>query len=100
MIEKIPNIAGRVCTVLLDTGAQISLVTHQYAREAGFKGRPASIQTSEVGTGNKNRSKVLYRVLLKKRDGKVLRRSWRCCEHKFGEGKESVPCCGRKHGIT
>jgi hypothetical protein len=38
---------------------------------AGFKGRPASIQISGVGTGNKNRSKVQYRVLLRKGDGGV-----------------------------
>ncbi len=57
-----------MCTVLCDTGAHISLVIHQYAREAGFKGRPASIQISGVGSGNKNKSKVQYRVLLKKRD--------------------------------
>ncbi len=46
-------------------------MTHQYARDAGFKGRPASIQISGVGTGNKNRSKIQYRVLLRKRDGAV-----------------------------
>ncbi len=67
MIQKISDVMGRVCTVLWDTGAQISLVTH-HAREAGFKGCPASIQISGVGTGNKNRSKVQYKVLLKKRD--------------------------------
>jgi hypothetical protein len=53
------------------TQEQISLVTHQYAREAGFKGRPASIQISGVGSGNKNKSKVQFRVLLRKRDGGV-----------------------------
>jgi hypothetical protein len=71
MIQKIPDVTGRVCTVLWDTGAQTSLVTQQYAREAGFKGRTASIQISGVGTGNKNRSKAQYRVLLRKRDGGV-----------------------------
>jgi hypothetical protein len=60
-----------MCTVLWDTGAQISLVTHQYAREAGFKGRPASIRMSGVGAGSKNKSRVQYRVLLRKRDGGV-----------------------------
>jgi hypothetical protein len=69
MIQKIPDTTSRVCTVLWDTGAQISLVTHQYARETGFKGCPASIQISGVGSGNKNKSKVQYRVLLKKRGG-------------------------------
>ncbi len=60
-----------MCTVLWDTGAQKSLVTHQYAREAGFKGRPASIRISGVGTGNKNKSKVQYRALLRRRDGSI-----------------------------
>jgi hypothetical protein len=71
MIQKIPAVTGRVCTVLWDTGAQISLVTHQYAKDAGFKGCFASIQISGVGTGNRNRSKIQYRVLLRKRDGTV-----------------------------
>jgi hypothetical protein len=60
-----------MCTVLWDTGAQISLVTDQYAREVGFKGHPASIQISGVGAGSKNRSRVQYRALLRKRDGSV-----------------------------
>jgi hypothetical protein len=51
MIQRIPDVRGEMCSVLWDTGAQISLVTHQYAREAGFKGRPASIRISGVGTG-------------------------------------------------
>jgi hypothetical protein len=55
MIQRIPDARSRMCTVLWDTGAQISLRTHQYAREAGFKGRPASIQISGVGVGSKNR---------------------------------------------
>jgi hypothetical protein len=71
MIQKIPDVTGKVCTVLWDTGAQISLISHQYAIKAGFKGRPASIQISGVGAGNKNRSRVQYRVLLRKRDGGV-----------------------------
>ncbi len=57
-----------MCTVLWDTGAQISRITHQYAKEAGFKGRPASIRISGVGTGNKNKSNVQYRVFLRKVD--------------------------------
>jgi hypothetical protein len=71
MIQRIPDVRGEMCTVLWDTGAQISLVTHQYAKEAGFKGRPASIRISGVGTGNKNKSKVQYRVLLRKIDGSL-----------------------------
>jgi hypothetical protein len=71
MIQQIPDARGEMCTVLWDTGAQISLVTHQYAREAGFKGCLAYIRISGVGTGNKNKSKVQYRVLLRKRDGSI-----------------------------
>lgn len=41
----------------------------QYAREAGFKGRPASIQISGVGSESKNRLQIRYRVLLRKIDG-------------------------------
>jgi hypothetical protein len=71
MIQRIPDARGEMCTVLWDTGAQISLVTHRYAREAGFKSRPASIQISGVGTGEKNKSKVQYRALLRRRDGSI-----------------------------
>jgi hypothetical protein len=73
MIQRIPDARGEMCSILWDTGAQISLVTHQYAKEAGFKGRPASIRISGVGTGNKNKSKVQYRVLLRKRDGSIAK---------------------------
>ncbi len=68
MIQRIPDINGKPCTVLRDTGAQISLITDQYAKEAGFKGCPASIQFSDVGSGSKKKSKVQYRVLLRKTD--------------------------------
>jgi hypothetical protein len=64
MIQRIPDARGEMCTVLWDTGAQISLVTHRYAREARLKKCPASIQISGVGAGNKNNSKVQYRALL------------------------------------
>jgi hypothetical protein len=43
MIQRIPDARVGVCTVLWDSGAQISLVTHQYAKEAGFGRRHASI---------------------------------------------------------
>jgi hypothetical protein len=71
MIQRIPDARGEMCTVLWDTGAHISLMTHQHAKEAGFKGRPASIRISGVGTGNKNKSKVQYRALLRRRDGSI-----------------------------
>jgi hypothetical protein len=71
MIQRIPDIRGELCTVLWDTGTQISKVTYQYAGDAGFKGHPASIRISGVGAGNKNKSRVQYRVLLRKRDGGV-----------------------------
>jgi hypothetical protein len=68
MIKKIPDDNGKSCTVRWDTGAQISLITHQQAKEAGFKDRPASIQVSGVGSGNKNKLRVQYRTLLGKID--------------------------------
>jgi hypothetical protein len=60
-----------MCTVQWDAGVQISLVTHQYVREAGLKKRPASIQISGVGAGNKNDSNVQYRALLRRRDRSI-----------------------------
>jgi hypothetical protein len=62
---------GGVCTVLWDSGAQISLVTHQYAKEAGFGRRPASILIMGVGAGSRNESNVQYRTLLRRRDGSI-----------------------------
>jgi hypothetical protein len=47
------------------------LITNQYAKEAGFKGRPASIQSLWVGWGSKKRSRVQYRVLLQKMDWSI-----------------------------
>jgi hypothetical protein len=58
MIQRIPDVAGKMCMVLWDTRAQILLVTHQCGKEAGFKGRTASIQISGVGSGNNKKSKV------------------------------------------
>ncbi len=50
----------------------LNIVGHSsVCKRAGSKGRPVSIQISGVGVGNKNKSRVQYRVLLKKRDGKV-----------------------------
>jgi hypothetical protein len=68
MIKKIPDDNGKSCTGHWDTGAQISLITHQHAKEAGFKGRPASIQVLGVRSGNKNKLRVQDRTLLRKID--------------------------------
>jgi hypothetical protein len=43
IIQRIQDARGGECIVLWDSGAQVSLVTHEYARGAGFKRRPASI---------------------------------------------------------
>jgi hypothetical protein len=37
MIQRITDIMKKMCMALWDTGAQISLVTHQYTKEAGFE---------------------------------------------------------------
>jgi hypothetical protein len=71
MIQRVPDVAGKMCTVLSDTGAQIMLLTQQYVKEAVFKGCPASLQTSGVGYGNKKKSKIQYIVILKKINGSV-----------------------------
>jgi hypothetical protein len=71
MIQWIPDARGGMCMVLWDAGAQISLVTHQYAKEAGFRKPQASIQISGVGAGNKNESNVQYKALLRRRDGSI-----------------------------
>ncbi len=36
VMQRVQDVRGGECTVLWDSGAQISLVTHQYAEEAGF----------------------------------------------------------------
>jgi hypothetical protein len=57
--------------VLWDSGAQVSLVTHQYAMKAGFGRRPASIRITGVGAGGGGESTVQYRALLRRRDGSI-----------------------------
>jgi hypothetical protein len=52
IIQRIQDARGGECIVLWDSGAQVSLVTHEYARGAGFKRRPASIQITGVGAGS------------------------------------------------
>jgi hypothetical protein len=37
VIQRVQDAIGGECTVLWDSGAQISLVTHQYAEKAGFR---------------------------------------------------------------
>jgi hypothetical protein len=49
----------------------VSLVTHEYARGAGFKRRPASIRITGVGVGSGGESSVQYKALLRRRDGSV-----------------------------
>jgi hypothetical protein len=46
-------------------------VTHQYAEEAGFRRRPASIQITGTGAGGKSESNVQYKALLRRRDGSI-----------------------------
>jgi hypothetical protein len=52
-------------------GAQVLLVTHEYARGAGLRRRPASIQITGVGAGSGGESSVQYKALLRRRDGSV-----------------------------
>jgi hypothetical protein len=100
MIQNIPDVTGRMCTVLWDTGDQISLVTQQYAKDAGFKGRPASIQISRVGTVNRNRSKIQYKVLLRKRDGTAAEFTLHRVNKITGDAmRKHLPCRSEKPGI-
>jgi hypothetical protein len=71
VIQRVQDARGGVCTVLWDSGAQISLVTHQYAEEAGFGRRPASIPITGVGAGGKSESNVQYKALLRRRDRSI-----------------------------
>ncbi len=71
-IQRVQDARGGKCTVLWDTGAQISLVTHQYAEKAGFGRRPASIRIMGVGAGGGGESNVQYRALLRRQDGSIV----------------------------
>jgi hypothetical protein len=73
VMQRVQDAKGGECTVLWDSGAQISLVTHQYAKEAGFGRRPAFIQITGVGAGGKNESNVQYRTLLRRHDGSIAK---------------------------
>ncbi len=55
VIQRIQDARGGECIVLWDSGAQVSLGTHEYARGAGFKRRPASIRITGVGAGRQRR---------------------------------------------
>jgi hypothetical protein len=57
MIQRIPDISKRRCTVQWDTGAQISLIKNQYAKDAGFKGQPCQIKIQESDQEARRRSK-------------------------------------------
>jgi hypothetical protein len=52
VIQPIQDARGGECIVLWDSGAQVSLVTHEYARGAGLRRRPASIRITGVGEGS------------------------------------------------
>jgi hypothetical protein len=71
MIQRIQDARGGECTVLWDSGAQVSLVTHEYAKGAGFGRRPASIRITGVGAGSGGESSVQYKALLRRRDGSI-----------------------------
>ncbi len=72
VIQRIQDARGGECTVLWDSGAQISLVTHQYAEKAGLGRRPTSIRITGVGAGGGSESNVQYRALLRRRDGSFV----------------------------
>jgi hypothetical protein len=71
MIQRVQDARGGECTVLWDLGAQVSLVTHEYAKGAGFGRRPASIRIAGVGAGSGGKSSVQYKALLRRRDGSI-----------------------------
>ncbi len=71
MIQRDQDVRGGECIVLWDSGAQVSLVTHEYARGAGFRRRPASIRITGVGAGSGGESSMQYKALLRRRDGSV-----------------------------
>jgi hypothetical protein len=71
MIQRVQDVRGGECIVLWDLGAQVSLVTHEYARGAGFRRQPASIRITGVGAGSGGESSVQYKALLRRRDGSV-----------------------------
>jgi hypothetical protein len=71
VIQRVQDARGGECTVLWDSGAQISLVTHQYAAKAGFGRRPASIWITGVRAGGGGKSNVQYKALLRRLDGSI-----------------------------
>jgi hypothetical protein len=71
VIQRVQDVRGGECIVLWDSGAQVSLVTHEYAKGAGLRRRPASIRITGVGEGSGGESCVQYKALLRRRDGSV-----------------------------
>ncbi len=70
MIQRIPDVAGKMCTALWDTGAKISLVTFSMQKSGIQK---SSFLHSDLVSWIKEqkKSKKHYRVLLKKIDSSV-----------------------------
>jgi hypothetical protein len=71
MIQRVQDVRGGECTVLWDSGAQVSLVTHEYAKRARLRRRPATIRITGVGAGSGGESSVQYKALLRRRDGSI-----------------------------
>jgi hypothetical protein len=103
VIQRVQDARGGECTVLWDSGAQVSLVTHQYAEKAGFGRRPASIQITGVGASSGGESSVQYKALLRRRDGSIALRSGQdngeCYEPEPRQGQEPVPVSGKYVGV-
>ncbi len=65
MTQKVSYVNKKKPGLLVwDTGAQISFITKQYAKEAGYKRRSASVQMKGVGPGGKKKLQIQYRLLL------------------------------------
>jgi hypothetical protein len=71
MFQRVQDARRGECRVLWDSGAQVSLVTHEYAKGAGFGRRPASIWITGVGAGSGGESSIQYKALLRRRDGSI-----------------------------
>ena len=72
MLQKVKCKSGTDAIVMWDTGAQVSLITHEFARKSGLRYRKSDLQISGIGKNNRTDAGIQYRLPLQTKDGKIV----------------------------
>jgi hypothetical protein len=71
--QRIKTTTGRSCITFWDTGSQVTLMTHEAAKEMGLKPIPGPpLNMTGVGNSQKTRSTVRYKILLVDTGGRTV----------------------------